>query len=188
MRGNSKISPIFVHECYFTLLLNQVSPVQVMNQDLNSDPQDPAILDFTKNEILNDALIKDSENILMALSVDSRSCYCNKRAEEEIFSGLIDPGSSGVEFDMEWIAEKLAIWDRGFERRLPLEEWPVYRAGVLGERLDRCVVGIIDHSGKRKLLEFRGRPIVSHKMFPSSFCPLPLISLSPPPFPCSSAE
>lgn len=157
--------PPLIHECSFTLILSP-TPTQETTQeslfsDLTSSGSNAEVQDFTKNVLLTDALANDSDALLMALSRDGKAIYCNDLCREVISYGL--PLDQPIHFDFPWLEGRLQVWDSNFTRKLPLEQWPIYRAAVGGETIEGCIIGMVDEMNKtnpKRILEIDGKALV----------------------------
>lgn len=154
-----------LHEAFYTVSLQPVA----------SGPRRMSPRDFhlSKVEALKEALLHSTESAIMAMSCDGSTVYRNKACDELLSeyekkapkapNKIIDENGDEIldgDVDVSFISSAMDCYREDFVTPLPDNEFPIYRASVLGEIVEPMFVGIVHPiTGHRKLVEISARPM-----------------------------
>ncbi|PWN47866.1 hypothetical protein IE53DRAFT_225974 [Violaceomyces palustris] len=131
---------------------------------------------MSKSDILKEGLLHTLDSAIMAMSSDG-TCVLRNRACDEILSifqrrnpqddldaqgmkNKMKEGKNGAKVDMSWLSDVMDCYTEDFSQPFPEEEWPIYRAAILGQRVKPVKIGCIaSDTGARKILEISAKPM-----------------------------
>lgn len=158
-----------LHEAFYTVSFQPVasSPRRMSPRDIH----------LSKVEALKEALLHSTENAIMAMSCDGSTVYRNKACDELLGeyekkdpSGpkiTIDEDGNEVldgDVDVTFISSAMDCFREDFVTPLPDNEFPIYKASVLGEVVEPMLIGLINPvTFTRKLIEISARPMRDFK-------------------------
>lgn len=156
-------APVLMHEAYFTL---SITPLRASERRMS-----PVDAQISKADMLKEGVFNALDTAVLALSTDGTTAIRNRACEELLkpFQKL-DPQkelqeqakkAGGMGIDLSWLSDTMDCYTDDFSAPFPQQNWPIYRAAVLGELVKPVKVGCVakNNSGIRKIFEIDAKPM-----------------------------
>ncbi|KAJ9479766.1 Histidine kinase group protein [Pseudozyma hubeiensis] len=154
------------HESYFTI---SIVPTRLAERRMS-----PADLQINKAEQLKEGVFNTIETAIMALSSDGSTVIRNRACDEmlKMFEKKNPqdkpkkkeeppkPKKDGVEVDLSWLSDVMVCYTEDFSEPFPEQNWPIYRAAVLGQFTKPVRIGCVaTDTGARRVYEIVAKPV-----------------------------
>ncbi|CAD6970128.1 unnamed protein product, partial [Tilletia controversa] len=150
-----------LHEAFWTI---SISSRKGLTERRASSPSDAH---RSRAEAIQDSLMNTLDTPLLAMSSDGKTVLRNRACEDLLrdFVTKAPNQPTGFQHDellvsMDWLTDVMTCYDEKFERRVHAQEFPIYRAAVLGQRVTSMRIGCESPiTGVRRVFEIAGKPM-----------------------------